>query len=158
MIFTFKVKAAEHLYYWLPRYGASALAWVSLWTFAATRTDPSVADATSRYIATTFVYLGLASIVLLPVSSYKARHFKFLISNQRIIVFNERTSRYRFVAISDIDNVILRRGFRPDFGTVIVEAGEVDAPDAMIPMRIRLVGIKGAKNLYTYLQKRHIHQ
>ena len=134
-----------YLLYWISRVGLIALTWSVAWLYVASRNAPFVPMRVDSAIPLLLATLGILAIAGVLISSVLANRFLYLVTNNRVILFDKAARRSRFVCLSDIDRLEVVSGLTTNRGAMIVVAGSVITPDGNSSVKLRLAGISNLK-------------
>lgn len=142
----------EYFLYWVPRALFPFSLWTISWIYVLKQQYLININLLSIYIPIAFIIIGVTLMLMVPISAIMARRFTYLVTSQRIIIYNKVRNRSRFLYRRDAGHRRLTRGWSDFHGSIALEAGTVATPDGPAMIKLLIVGVNNINDLLNSLE------
>ena len=157
ILWTSRPHRGAYFLFWLPRGGLAAALWAAGWAFVAYKNGPLWPLHVNAAVPAALASLGLFALLALPVLCLRAHRYHYLLTSKRVIIFDGRSRRSRFVELAGIDRFrIIGSPVGDGVGSLIIEAGTVSGPDGIMPLYVRIVGARDVDSVANLLNERMV--
>jgi hypothetical protein len=129
-----------YFFYWFPRAGLGAAAWTASWAFVAFKNRPLTPVNVDSAVPLVLAFIGVAIFLALPVLCYIARRYLYLITSERVVIFDALTKRSRSVDLTGVDRFVVVPSSIPGAGSIRMQAGTISGADGIMPLTVRVIG------------------